>query len=96
MHFLLCGIYVRSILHGLLILNSAFHTAKIHFMSYEINIINVLSLCTFDALLCSALISFVGTDERNRGRRMTRLIPGASIKPTMAVDGDHMVGGAAS
>jgi hypothetical protein len=71
MHFLLCGIYVRSILHGLLILNSAFHTAEIHFMSYEINIINVLSLCTFDALLCSALISFVGTDERNRGRRMT-------------------------
>jgi hypothetical protein len=64
-------------------------------MSYEINIINVLSLCTFDALLCSALISFVGTDERNRGRRMTPYT-GASINPTMAVDGDHMVGGAAS
>ena len=44
-------------------------------------------------------LNLVGTDERNRGRRMGPYTGGhhqGNYADAMAVDGDHMVGGAAT
>ena len=90
---------MSSILHGLQIRNSSSDTAKINFTAcaehYEC-LVPVYFQCT---VMFGTHLNLVGTDERNRGRRMGPYTGGhhqGNYADAMAVDGDHMVGGAAT
>lgn len=70
---------------------AALYTANMNF--YELN---MPCSCVVIAMPCHV---FMGTDEQNRGRRMGPYgghPHQGNYADAMAVDGDHMVGGAAT